>query len=101
MPSKCDHLQRHGGTFRVVMGTPQDVRPTFGGRRYFLQPLGTANPNEANRLKGAHFTRWRTEIARARRTDDPDLRTLTCSASGSSAAMMMMRPMPCRGSPPR
>jgi len=74
MPSKYDHLQIHGGTFRVVMGIPHDVRPAFAGKRYFLQPLGTANPNEANRLKGAWISRWRTDIAIARRPGDPVLK---------------------------
>jgi integrase len=74
MPSKYDHLQMHGGTFRVVMGVPIDVRPAFGGKRYFLQSLGTANPNEANRLKGVWLTRWRSDIALARRPGDPNLK---------------------------
>ena len=73
MTSKYDYLQMHGGKWRVVLAVPQDVRPAFGGRRYFLKPLGTSDPNEANRLKGAWLTRWRTDIALARRPDDPTL----------------------------
>src|SRR5690242_373636 len=74
MPSKHDHLQMHGGTYRVRIGIPKDLRWAFGGKSFFIQPLGTADLNEANRLKGACVTRFRTEINLAKRPGDPNLR---------------------------
>src|SRR5690348_8524879 len=74
MPSKHDHLQMHGGTYRVRIGIPKDVRWAFGGKSFFIQSLGTADLNEANRLKGVYVTRFRTEINLAKRPGDPSLK---------------------------
>lgn len=73
MPSKTDHLQLHGGKWRAVMAIPKNVRAAFGGKRYFIKPLGTPDLDEAHRLKGAWLTKWRTEVARERRADNGGL----------------------------
>ena len=69
MPRKADHLQFHGGQYRVVLAVPRDVRSSIG-KKFLIQPLGTANLDEANRLKGAWLSQFRTVIAASRRPED-------------------------------
>jgi hypothetical protein len=63
----------HGSQWRAVLFIPHDVRPALGGKSYFLQPLGTPDLDEANRLKGAWLTKWRSLIAGERNPDRTDL----------------------------
>jgi integrase len=66
LPRKTDHLQYHGGQWRVRVAIPANVRPKLDGKAVLIQPLGTADKNEANRRKGAVLTKFRSMIAEAR-----------------------------------
>jgi site-specific recombinase XerC len=74
VPRKTDHLQYHGGKWRVRLAVPADVRPTLG-TTVLIQPLGTSDKNEANRAKGAWLDKFRSMIEEARNpsTRDPEL----------------------------
>lgn len=57
------------------MAVPADVRQAFGGKAFLIAPLGTADLSEADRRKGEHVSRFKRQIAQARDSGDPILKS--------------------------
>jgi hypothetical protein len=74
----CDHpnLQRRGRSWSAIMAVPRDVQQRLGseGKRKirFVASLETDSKIEAAERLPAYVSRWRSEIANARRTNRDD-----------------------------
>lgn len=67
----ADNLERQGGTYHVRLAIPKDVQPAFGNRRVLSKSLGTADRNEAMRLRLQWLVKWKSDIHQARNEFTP------------------------------
>lgn len=67
----ADNLERQGGTYHVRLAIPKDVQPAFGNSRVLSKSLGTADRNEAMRLRLQWLVKWKSDIHQARNEFTP------------------------------